>query len=122
MKLAPRPQSEQPFGIEIASADGIFVKQMAIPKSGSWVPQHAHRYDHITMLARGAVQVWVDGIFQRVYRAPCAITISAGVKHSFLTLDDFTILYCIHRIDRTGSVEIDQQSCIGECEKCLLPG
>ena len=49
--LAPLPAEQQPYGVEIKMADGIFVKQMVLSRAGTMVPQHAHDYDHLSMLA-----------------------------------------------------------------------
>lgn len=97
--------AEQPGG-EIHIVDGLFIKQIILKTAGLYVPQHAHRYDHVSVLANGSVRVWRDGglIGDRV--APCGIVIPAGAKHTFLSLEDQTVLLCVHRIDRTGEVEI----------------
>lgn len=100
---------EQPHGIEIRMADGIFIKQMIVAKAGTYVPQHAHTWDHVSMLAAGAVRVWKDGALDGDYTAPTAIEIKAGVKHMFAALADNTIIYCIHNISRTGEVDIMEE-------------
>lgn len=113
------PAKEQPYGVEIRSTDDIFVKQMVIPKSGTIVPQHSHAYDHLSMLAVGSVRVWEDGEDKGVVKAPAGITIKSGVKHTFMSLEDNTIIYCIHNIARSGDVEIlEEHQIIGE-SPCL---
>lgn len=96
----------QPVGRDFALADGIAIKQMALPAAGMLVPQHSHRYDHTSMLAVGAVQVWADNQDLGRFDAPCPIFIKAGVKHTVLSLEANTVIYCIHRVDRTGSIEV----------------
>lgn len=97
---------EQPVVVEIKMADGIFIKSHHVKKAWTWLPQHSHTYDHTSMIARGAVRVWKDGWLQGDFVAPKGILIEARAKHMFATLEDDTIIYCIHRIDRTGDVEI----------------
>lgn len=99
----------QPFGVEIAIADEIFIKQMHVPFKDTLIPQHSHSYEHVSMLAAGRVDVWRDGSYWQAFIAPCAIVIAAGVKHTFRTLEDNTIIYCIHNITRTGEVEIAEE-------------
>jgi hypothetical protein len=105
--------SIQPFGVEIHTADGIFIKQMVIPKAGTLVPQHSHTYDHTTMLAKGAVHVGVPDAeipnmrHWKLYQAPAGIFIPAGVKHMFRSLDDGCILYCIHKERDGGAAVLD---------------
>lgn len=100
------PAAEQPPVVEIRMADDIFVKQIVIGRAGSFVPQHAHTWDHLSMIAAGSVNVWSDGRFLGKYRAPTGIVIEANAKHLFVTLEDNTIIYCIHSISRSGEVDI----------------
>jgi quercetin dioxygenase-like cupin family protein len=104
-KVAP----EQPYGVEIKMADGMFVKQMAIPRAGTVIPQHAHVYDHVSMLALGSVYVLRDGKDAGLFYAPTGIFIPANCKHTFKSLEDNTVIYCIHRIDRADAVEIAEE-------------
>jgi quercetin dioxygenase-like cupin family protein len=104
-RIAP----EQPYGVEIKMADGIFVKQMAVPKAGTIIPQHSHKYEHLSMLARGSVHVLRDGEDAGLFYAPTGITIPAGCKHTFRTLEDNTVIYCIHNIKDAESVEIAEE-------------
>jgi hypothetical protein len=103
--LSKLPAEDQPYGVEITTVDGVFIKQMHIPKAGSYIPQHSHQHDHASMVARGMVRVWIDGALDdRVrggeYVAPTAIFIAAGRKHLFLALENDTVIYCIHRSAR----------------------
>jgi hypothetical protein len=58
------------------------------------------------MLAVGSVRVWCDGEFKGDYKAPTAIFIKENSEHKFLSLEPNTVIYCIHRIDRAGEIEI----------------
>ena len=97
---------EQPPLWERTTPDGVFIKQMYLRHAGTAVPQHAHVYDHTSMLARGAVRAWADGELLGEFQAPCPIFIKAKVKHTFLSLEPDTLIYCIHNVSRTGAVEI----------------
>lgn len=99
----------QPFGIEIFTADGVFIKEMRIPKARTLVPQHSHAYDHTSMLARGSIRMWRDGAYCGEKVAPCGIFIAAGVKHSFLSLEDDTIIYCVHNLHGSEAVEVVEE-------------
>lgn len=100
----------QPFGVEMVMADGVFIKQMIIPDAGTIVPQHAHKYDHTSLLATGSVRVMVSGKDLGVRSAPDAIFIKAGVMHMFEALEAGTQIYCIHNVSRTGSIEIEAEN------------
>ena len=99
----------QPIGRDFALADGIHVKQMVLPKKGMVVPQHSHRYDHTTMLAHGSVHIFAGDEDLGYRKAPCPIFIHKGVKHLFLSLEDNTVLYCIHNIRRSGAIEVAEE-------------
>lgn len=103
------PKELQPFGKEY-TADGIFIKEMRVPKSNTIVPQHSHVYEHVTLLVKGSVFVKEGNEdIIKTYHAPTAIIIKANVKHSFTTLTDDAILYCIHNTMQTGKVEIAEE-------------
>lgn len=84
--------------------DGIFIKQISIPKD-ILIPQHTHTYDHHSMLAKGRVMVWRDDENMGVFDAPMPIFIRAGVRHTFLAMED-ALIYCIHNLHGKEDVEI----------------
>lgn len=97
---------EQPPDVQWITADRVFIKQLAIAKAGTMVPQHSHTYDHTSMLARGAIRVWCDGRYIGDFIAPQPILIGKGTKHTFMSLEDNTLIYCIHNLSRSEVVEI----------------
>lgn len=103
-----------PVQVTVSEADGVHVAQIHIPAEGTYVPQHSHVYDHTTMLAVGKVRIWVEGDLVGDFEAPRAIKIPAEKKHTFLSLTDGVVFYCIHNISRTGQVQ--------ELEQHQLPG
>jgi hypothetical protein len=86
--------------------DGLSILPMALPTSGTVIRQHSHSYDHVSMLAKGSVRVWQNGVLDRDYTAPFPIAIAAGVMHRFESLEDDTLVLCIHNTFRTGQVEV----------------
>lgn len=99
----------QPHGEEHVS-DGVGVKEMIIPKSGTIVPQHSHEYEHISYVARGLVKVSSsDKPGERFIKAPAAINIPAGVKHTFTSLVDDCLVLCIHNVSRNGTFEVREE-------------
>ena len=108
--LVEAPAEAQPVcEFEFYDADGVAIKQMHAPVRGIEIPQHSHEYDHLSMLARGSVMLYADNVYQGVYRAPAGIIIKAGVKHRFVTLEDNTIVYCIHNVSRSGGIDIREE-------------
>lgn len=99
----------QPIQTNITLADGIFAKHILIQKAETWVPQHAHAWDHITLVSAGAIAVYRDDIYVGIFAAPKGLVIPANTKHAFQTLSDNTVISCIHRIDRTGEVDVVEE-------------
>lgn len=102
---------DQPTTTDIKLAGGIFLKSTQFRHAGMIAPQHAHRYDHISYVASGAVHVAVDGVTLGEFTAPSSIVIKAGVMHIFTTLAPDTVILCIHNTDRSGG---DVETVAGE--------
>ena len=101
------PDDAQPFcDFEFHGEDDVFIKQMYCPKRGVEVPQHVHKYDHTSMVARGCVALYKNGVYEGIFKAPTGITIKAGVAHRFVILEDNTIIYCIHNVTKGNAVEV----------------
>lgn len=81
-------------------ANGVAIKQLAVNGKGTKVFQHSHEYDHISLVSVGSIEVWINGEQQESVVAPDAITIKANVEHEFVTLEEKTVIYCVHNIDR----------------------
>ncbi len=94
MKRAPN----QPIG-ELYLYGGIYLREMLTPDAGTLIPQHSHRWGHLSYLAAGAVRVWRDDELLGDFTAPAAIRIEAGAAHRFLTLAPQTLVLCIHATD-----------------------
>jgi len=95
--------------VEFMVSDGIFIKQMLLATAGIYVPQHSHTYDHASMIASGSVRVWQDEKLMGDFKAPMPFEIKAGVKHTFLSLEDNTVVYCIHQTRNYEGVSIESE-------------
>lgn len=96
-----RKLDDQPVETNITLCDGLFVKHAIFAKD-SYIPQHSHETDHLTVVATGAVRAWADQVLLGDFHAPAGIVIKARVQHLFLALEPMTALLCIHRVDETG--------------------
>lgn len=103
MKRAPN----QPVSVEIKLTDDLFVKTAMVADAGTIIPIHAHKYDHITLLAYGSMRVEAEGEAPADFTGPLGLLIKAGVKHAFLTLTPGVVYACIHALHGTENVEID---------------
>ena len=91
---------DQPTEVDIRLVDGVFVKSAHFRHAGMLVPQHAHKFAHLSYIASGAVRVFADNVLLGEFTAPASIVIPARVKHLFETLADNTVVLCIHNADR----------------------
>lgn len=113
---------DQPTSIEIKMADDLFVKSIEIKQKHVLVPQHAHTYNHMSMLAMGQMRVWKDDICLGEFEAPKGIFIEANAKHRFLTLSDYTLIYCIHNLHKAEEVSVAEENAITESDLVMLKG
>ena len=100
---------QPPDDIEFHTVDGLFVKVMVLEKEGMIVPQHVHAYDHGSFVARGSVRVWAGEALPLDYKAPAMIHIAAGVKHTFFSLEDDTIVCCMHNLHGKDAVSVSEE-------------
>lgn len=90
-------------------AGGVYAKELVLRQAGTLVVSHAHKYDHLSLLVRGQVQVTVDGV-SRVYSAPCGVEVKAGAQHEIIAMVDDCLWYCLHAVP----AEFDGESLIDE--------
>lgn len=95
---------QEDMGIKHHFSQGLYAKEMLIPKD-CFVVQHKHEYDHLSVLAHGAVLVDVDGQ-ATMYVAPTCVNIKAGINHKIIAVQD-SVWYCIHATDDTDVDHID---------------
>lgn len=83
---------------------GVYAKETCIP-AGCTLVQHAHKHDHLSVLASGSVELMVDGV-KSIVQAPACLTISAGKHHGVKSITD-VVWYCVHATDCTDENEVD---------------
>jgi len=107
--------SDATVEVDFRTADEVFIKQMSVKYAGTLLPQHSHKYDHTTLVAAGSVEIWVDGESIGTFAAPHPVLIAKGTKHLFKTLEDNTVLYCIHNLTHGPVVEVlEEHQIIGD--------
>ena len=93
------PEIQHHFG------GGVYAKETFIP-AGKWLVQHTHKFDHLSVLAQGSIELIVDGQ-SSVVNAPACLTIAAGKHHGVKSLTD-VVWYCIHATECTDEDTIDE--------------
>lgn len=90
----------------ISIVGNTWVKQMIFERAGDVHPGHTHSHDHQTLLAKGSVEVWTNGV-TTIFNAPTIIYIRAGIQHGMIAKQDETVIYCIHPLrdgDQVGDI------------------
>jgi quercetin dioxygenase-like cupin family protein len=83
----------------------MYAKQADIPQ-GVRLGQHLHKYDHYSLLLKGAVRVSCDGVIA-TYTAPAVIFIRKEVAHEVTALTDAQ-WWCLHETDERDLAKIDE--------------
>lgn len=102
-------EKEGQFEVDLGTihhfSDGLYAKQMLIPK-GFIAGTHAHTYSHFSILAKGRVILRTDE-YNQEYAAPACIEIKAGVHHLIEALED-SAWFCIHATTETDPNKVDE--------------
>lgn len=89
---------------DLKLVDNVFVKLHHFLDAGDTHQGHAHKFDHITLLASGKVLMKHDNGEQE-FTAPHLIVTPKGVTHQFVALEPNTVFCCIHAIRDGDGVE-----------------
>jgi quercetin dioxygenase-like cupin family protein len=90
--------------INIGCVKNLFVRQMHFEKAGDGEQGHVHQFDHLTLLAKGRLAVFINDEVTE-FTAPQMIYIKAELPHKLVALTDGTVAYCIHALrDETGDI------------------
>jgi quercetin dioxygenase-like cupin family protein len=106
LAIAEQPQGEVIDVVSHHFVGGVYAKEMRI-KDGYMVKQHAHEYDHLSVLSQGCVIVEAEGV-QTTYYAPAVIKIPAHVEHSVQTVNGPAHWLCIHKTDCEDIASVDE--------------
>lgn len=88
------------------SIKNLWVRQMHFVNKGDENEGHVHKFDHLTLLAKGSVEVNVDGKLT-TFVAPNVIYIQKGKKHFLKSLEDDCLAYCIHALRNADSEDFE---------------
>jgi len=91
--------------IEHHFSEHLYAKEIHL-NAGSIAVQHKHKFDHLSILAKGSVIVLFDEDAVE-YTAPACINIVKGVDHAIKALED-SVWYCVHATDETDATKVDE--------------
>jgi quercetin dioxygenase-like cupin family protein len=86
-------------------SDNLYSKQINLG-AGDLVVQHKHKFDHLSILAKGRVLVLFEEEAVE-YVAPACINIVKGLDHAIKALED-SVWFCIHVTDETDATKVDE--------------
>ena len=113
------PALQQPVSTDTAPYGGILLKRHVLPAEGLYVAQHAHAYDHITVVAAGGLRAWCDGRLLGDFLAPAELPIPAGSMHAFMALAAETLVYCVHAAATYAETErAELPGLVHDCAAC----
>jgi quercetin dioxygenase-like cupin family protein len=90
---------------ELGYFGNIWVRQHVLEKAHESHSGHEHKFDHVTLLTSGKVQVEIEGKGSKEFTAPTFIVIRKEQKHTITSLEDGTVYYCVFALrDLDGEV------------------
>jgi hypothetical protein len=89
--------------IKIIAVSNVYCRLMNFEKAGYEEIGHTHFYDHGTLVSSGSVRVEIldddnNTVSSKVFQAPGFIFVEKDKKHRITSLEDNTIVVCIHAL------------------------
>jgi glyoxylate utilization-related uncharacterized protein len=91
--------------IQLGCVANLYSRQMHFKNAGDTEQGHTHPFDHLTLVAKGSLNVTVGGK-TTTFQAPHMVYIRADLTHEIVALEADTIAYCIHAL-RGGEAVTD---------------
>lgn len=92
---------EGAIGVEVDTLshhviDDVYTKVFLAKKSGTFIGQHAHAYDHGHLVAAGSFRLFANGAEAGDFGPGEMMLIRKGMKHVLMSLEDNSVGACIH--------------------------
>lgn len=92
--------------VKLGFVHNLFSRMMHFKNAGDIEQGHVHQFDHLTLLASGALKVTIEGVTTE-FKAPHMIFIRKDKSHELVALEDNTVAYCIHALENDGDNIVD---------------
>jgi len=99
-------------------AGNVFVKEISLD-TGESFPSHRHKWDHLSHVAHGIVEIIVDGLVTTL-TAPATVLIRAHKDHAIRAVLGPARWLCIHAIRDEGG-ELLPDDAIAYTDNATLP-
>lgn len=87
--------SDQSEHFELGWFGNIWVRQHILNKKGDASLGHIHKFDHVTLLVKGSVEVSIEGYPPKQFQSPTFIVIRKEHQHKLTALEDNCLYYCV---------------------------
>lgn len=98
-------------------ADGVLARTVLMPK-GEIVVGEKHKYEHISILVKGEIKVWVNEEVKHI-KAPYMIKSNANTRKVVYILED-AVWTSIHRVNSEDLEEIEEEIIVKTNRKDLI--
>jgi len=92
---------------ELGFFGNVWVRSNHLEKKGDFVKGHKHKFDHVSLLASGKVQVQIANLEPQIFTAPTFIVIRKEFVHKITALEDNCIWYCVFAMRRIDGEVVD---------------
>jgi hypothetical protein len=76
----------------------VWIVQNHFKKAQAILGGHEHKFDHVSLVAKGKVLVEVDGHQPKEFTGPTFIVIRKDKAHKITALEDDTVVFCVFGI------------------------
>lgn len=93
---------------ELGYFGNIWVRQNLLAKMGDSNIGHKHKFDHVSLLTAGKVEVEIEGYPPKTFEAPTFIVVRKEHNHKFTALTDEVTWYCVFALRDLDGEPIDE--------------
>lgn len=94
-----------PLQEEYGFIGNVWVRMNYLAEAGDTAGGHMHYHDHVSLLAKGSVEIQIGAEPAKTFVSPTFIVIKKHFAHKITALEDDTVFYCIYAMrDVDGEV------------------
>lgn len=97
----------------------VWIVQNHFKTAGTVLAEHEHRFDHISLLAKGKVKVEVEGYPAKEFTGPTFIVIRKDKAHRITSIEDDTVIFCLFGVPES---EAGSEHVYGDIHDPLVAG
>jgi quercetin dioxygenase-like cupin family protein len=107
--------------IQIGCVSNVYIRMMHFHNAGDIEHGHSHEFDHVSFLSKGSIKMTVEGV-DATFKAPHMIFVKKDLDHRIESLENDSILCCIHALrDMDHGTIIDPDQIPYDSSPTMLP-